>query len=402
MKRQATMTGRPAAGRRIRRASGFTLIEIAIVLTIIGVVTAIAVPSVDRYFEGINGGAAARSVANAFAHARAQAIRTGSNHVVFFAIGGAGDTAGNDLERPDGGAVPILVLNDGAPGSANQNCEIDASEDTVTFNAQDGVGWGFNGPDRLRYAARRGAREHSGGGLESDASDRRGDDLGPVPTRRHPGRDRRRLQRRPARLRRRHDLSLDPESRLRDHAVASRRRARPYVEPQRWSVDVVSRWSDPKSERSSRSDSERRSVDVVSKRRNQRGLTLVEMMIAMVVLSIGLLGVAGLQARAILEGSGGRHLSEASAMARNRVEELNRLAWDASALDDSGGVFAATNTIDGLDGITYTVSDRISWDDPNVATVQLKSIEVQVGWNDEKRQNRQVVLTSARLREVDE
>ena len=146
MERQATKGRRTNAGRKTRWSSGFTLVEIAIVVAVIGTVTAVAMPNVDRYLEAVNGRAAARSVANAFQYARAQAIRTGSNHVVFFSIGGAGDTAGNDLARADGGLVPILVLNDGASGSANQNCEIDAGEDTVTFNAQDGVGWGFNGP----------------------------------------------------------------------------------------------------------------------------------------------------------------------------------------------------------------------------------------------------------------
>lgn len=149
----------------------------------------------------------------------------------------------------------------------------------------------------------------------------------------------------------------------------------------------------------------KRGLDVAEHARNRRskGLTLVEMMVAMIVLSIGLLGVAGLQARAITEGSGGRHLSEASAMARNRIEELGRLAWDATDLDDSGGAWVVDPTpIDGLDGVAYTVSDRIDWDDVDPAVVQLKAIEVRVTWNDEKRQDRQVLLSSARLREVDE
>ena len=40
--------------------------------------------------------------------------------------------------------MPILVLNDGRPGSANQNCEIDAGEETIVFDPQVGVGWGNN------------------------------------------------------------------------------------------------------------------------------------------------------------------------------------------------------------------------------------------------------------------
>lgn len=145
MHRGRTRDGRTDA-RAADRTGGFTLIEIAIVIAIIGIVSALTLPNMSRYMENTRARAAAKSVADAFHVARAQAIRTGNNHVVFFSIGGAGDTAGNALQRRDGTAVPILVLNDGAPGSANQNCEIDAGEEIITFEAQDGVGWGFNGP----------------------------------------------------------------------------------------------------------------------------------------------------------------------------------------------------------------------------------------------------------------
>ena len=137
----------------------------------------------------------------------------------------------------------------------------------------------------------------------------------------------------------------------------------------------------------------------VSARR--RGMSLVEMMVAMVILSFGLLGVAGLQVRAIKEGNGGQRLSTASAIARNRVEEMNRVAWDAAELADSGGAWGNATTVTVLDQ-AYNQQDRVAWDDPNEPDVELKTFEVQITWSDLKRANRQVLLTSRRLRELGE
>jgi len=137
--------------------------------------------------------------------------------------------------------------------------------------------------------------------------------------------------------------------------------------------------------------------------RRRAGMTLVEIMVAMVVLSFGLLGVAALQVRAITESSGGEHLSSASALARNRIEELNRVDWDAAALDDSGGNWTADFAMPlGNDGQSYVRSERIDNNAATHALTTVKAIEVRITWTDTKRQNRSVVLASARLKEVDE
>lgn len=136
--------------------------------------------------------------------------------------------------------------------------------------------------------------------------------------------------------------------------------------------------------------------------RRRSGVTLVEIMIAMVILSFGLLGVAALQVRAITEGSGGKHLTEASSIARNRIEELNRLAWDAVVLDDSAGAWSLNFAVPGVIDQGYNRAERVVWDNADPDLVTIKSIEVRVVWSDNKRQDRQVLLSSARLREMDE
>lgn len=127
---------------RSRRNAGMTLIEIAIVMVLIGIILGISAVSLDRWEENERAGAAARSVAELLREASSDAIRTGSVHVAFLSIGGSGDVAGNDLEDRNGDWTPMLVLNDGPPGSANQNCTIDANEPILALDALDGVAWG--------------------------------------------------------------------------------------------------------------------------------------------------------------------------------------------------------------------------------------------------------------------
>ena len=85
---------------------------------------------------------AARDLANMFQIARSQAIRTGNYHIVFFGPPGTTDPAGTVLTDASGTSVPLLILDDGSPATAN--CHIDGGEDRETLAAQNMIGWGVS------------------------------------------------------------------------------------------------------------------------------------------------------------------------------------------------------------------------------------------------------------------
>lgn len=137
------------------RSKGFTLIEIVIVMAIMGITLAAALPRIQRWLDDQRLKSAARSVADAFELARAEAIRTGSVHLVFFMEERPGiplrETYAGQLHTDPGRpVVPILILNDGRQGTANQNCLIDDAEERRTLRAENGVAWGatFANADR--------------------------------------------------------------------------------------------------------------------------------------------------------------------------------------------------------------------------------------------------------------
>jgi len=120
--------------------AGFTLVEMVIVVAIIAVMVLMVSLRLDRWRDREAVRTAARSVEGAFNYARGEAIRKGNVHVVFFGT----DIGGAALTNSAGDNVPILVLDDGRPGTAGQNCQIDPGEDIQGFRLERGVAFGTN------------------------------------------------------------------------------------------------------------------------------------------------------------------------------------------------------------------------------------------------------------------
>jgi prepilin-type N-terminal cleavage/methylation domain-containing protein len=123
-----------------RPRGGFTVLELMVVVAIVGITAALAVPSFTRFQANVRLRDTMRAVANSFQYARAQAIATGSNQVVYVASGAGTDACGNPLQDLAGNPVPLLVLNDGPP--AGSNCCIDPGEPIETIPALPGTFWG--------------------------------------------------------------------------------------------------------------------------------------------------------------------------------------------------------------------------------------------------------------------
>lgn len=114
---------------------------------------------------------------------------------------------------------------------------------------------------------------------------------------------------------------------------------------------------------------------------NQTGFTLIEVLIAVCVLTIGILGANVMQITAISGNSTANRITESTSWASDRVESLLGLDYDDSALNDgdADGDAGLTDTVPGADGNltspdgNYSIYWNVSEDSPFIG---VKTINV--------------------------
>lgn len=120
--------------------------------------------------------------------------------------------------------------------------------------------------------------------------------------------------------------------------------------------------------------------------RPRAGFTLLELLVAMGILSVGLLALLALQVEALDTGRTGRHVTEAAEVARSRMEMFQRLDWNDPALQPTGGwepAVSVDNQVRTPGGVLTEQSYQLTWrirQDPT--DTNLRFIDVRVTWNE--------------------
>ena len=109
------------------------------------------------------------------------------------------------------------------------------------------------------------------------------------------------------------------------------------------------------------------------KSNKEKGFTLLEVLIAISIFSIGILAVGTMQISSIGGNASARMHTEAATWAADRAERLMALPYDHADLDAANNPHAATEG-DGVHNIQWNVAD-------NTPISNTKTIRVIVTWN---------------------
>ncbi len=107
-----------------------------------------------------------------------------------------------------------------------------------------------------------------------------------------------------------------------------------------------------------------------------KGFTLIEVLVAIVILSVGLLGMASLTVGIIKGNKFSNNLSTATTLAQDKMEDIRRLGY-------SGMPAATTTTTEDYNSITgYGTYKRVTVTTVDSPAVGMKTITVTAYWKD--------------------
>ncbi len=116
---------------------------------------------------------------------------------------------------------------------------------------------------------------------------------------------------------------------------------------------------------------------------NNKGFTLIEMMIALVLLAIGLLAIAGMQITAVRGNFFSHYLTQASYVGQDRLEILDNLPINSTELQQGNHndgpktigqiVFNRSYAVT-VNGDIRTIIYTVSWNDGVNRTISLATI----------------------------
>ena len=115
------------------------------------------------------------------------------------------------------------------------------------------------------------------------------------------------------------------------------------------------------------------------------GFTMIEILIALVILSVALLGLAGLMVQTTKNTSFGGLMTEAATLAQDKLEELRATSWN-----NLGSFSGGPEILQGSNK-TYNRSWAVEPNPPSPADT-MRTLSVTVTWDD--RTHRTVTLRS--------
>lgn len=129
---------------------------------------------------------------------------------------------------------------------------------------------------------------------------------------------------------------------------------------------------------------------------DQAGFTIIELMMAMVILGIGIMSIVALQTSNVVQNNSAKRQSEGYTWAMDLIEDLHNLPYTDADLDDQGDPI---NVIDGDGHIATQGPYTVEWDVEDNGTGGLgnldnsKRIRVSVRWNGQEVANVNFVRT---------